>query len=153
MNYNDILTSIEKPNRLRILKFNDSIETEVSSYTKIQYVNDTITKYFYKNLCDSVIFIYDYRDTSIIGSPFILTFWNPIKNNSRIIEFELARPPFVEYKYYINNSEVVFESDSTTSYFYKAKINKFDSIKIECVFYKNKDKWKVYQKNLGSVLW
>jgi hypothetical protein len=125
----------------------DNTEFMASSTTHNVYINNEISKYIYKNICDSVKFIYDYKDTIISGFPVIMSFWDKIKNDTLKVEFEFARPPYVEYQYYINDAEIYFESDSTTSYFHKSKTNKNDSfLIIKCVFFKKGKKWKTFTR-------
>jgi hypothetical protein len=137
---------IIKTNKERIFKLDNS-EFKVSTTTNTVYINNEISKYIYKDICDSIKFIYDYKDTIISGFPVIMAIWDKIKNDTLKIEFEFARPPYVDYQYYINDAEIYFESDSITSFFHKAKINKNDSLLfIKCVFYKNGKKWKTFRR-------
>lgn len=143
-NKTDVIFS--KTTKNRILKVN-STEEIVTTSTTLIYESKNIVNYLYKDICDSVIFNFNYKDTSINGFPIIMAIWDKIKNDTLKVEFEFARPPYVEYQYYINDVEIYFESDSTTSYFHKSKINKNDSfLFIKCVFYKNGEKWKTFRR-------
>jgi hypothetical protein len=79
---------IIKTNKERIFKLDNS-EFKVSTTTNTVYINNEISKYIYKDICDSIKFIYDYKDTIISGFPVIMAIWDKIKNDTLKIELSL----------------------------------------------------------------
>ena len=118
----------------------------------LAYHDSNVISYIYYDFCDSVAFKINYFDNTVKGEPFIVSFWDQEVNKHRRVEFELARPPKIEYHYYINEKEVFFASDSTNSIYYTGKTQDMkDGINLKAVYLVNgKEKW-TFKKNIPQL--
>lgn len=116
---NRILRNTGKIRSFKTDTSTDKLFTEI----EFEYRDSTLVAYKYFDLCSMLKFRYNYTDTTFFGTPFIGFYWNSAKENKLNLEIELPRPPLLDYLYYANSKELVFENDSSNSAYYTKDSN------------------------------